>query len=119
MFPFFPNRAQSDANGVDEVLRRYNEITPDLIFSGPTNFAPLIRKAVDIVRKKGQYHILLIIADGEVVKEEETRAAIVEAANYPLSIVTIGVGDGPFEAMHRFDDALAERRFDNVRPALP
>lgn len=38
-----------------------------LILAGPTSFAPLIRKAMDIVVKEElRYHVLLIIADGQV-----------------------------------------------------
>lgn len=36
------------------------------------------------------YHILLIIADGGVCDITETIDTIVEASNYPLSIVCIG-----------------------------
>jgi hypothetical protein len=36
--------------GVSEVLSRYNEILPRVELSGPTSFAPLIRKSVEIVR---------------------------------------------------------------------
>lgn len=35
--------------------------------AGPTSFAPVIDAAIDIVEKSnGQYHVLVIIADGQV-----------------------------------------------------
>jgi E3 ubiquitin-protein ligase RGLG len=39
VFPFFPDRP---CQTFREVLARYNEITPKLQLSGPTNFAPLV-----------------------------------------------------------------------------
>ena len=37
-------------------------------FKGPTSFAPAIRAAIDVVKASGnQYHILVIIADGQVL----------------------------------------------------
>jgi len=58
---------------LNQVLQRYTEITPALQFSGPTNFAPLIHAAIDIVKaNRREYHILLIIADGQVTSEKAT-----------------------------------------------
>jgi E3 ubiquitin-protein ligase RGLG len=99
-----------------------------LRLSGPTSYAPVVEAAVDIVEKSGgQYHVLLIIADGQVTRsvntsdnelspqEEHTINSIVNASGYPLSIVLVGVGDGPWEDMKKFDDKLPTRDFDNFQ----
>ena len=41
----------SSCVGFHEVLEMYNKITPTVHMHRPTNFAPLIYKAIDIVRK--------------------------------------------------------------------
>ncbi|CAL5402476.1 unnamed protein product [Camellia sinensis] len=77
----------SPCHGFEEVLSCYKQIVPNLRLS-------------DIVEKSGgQYHVLVIIAD----------------ANYPLSIVLVGVGDGPWEDMKKFDDKVPDREFDNFQ----
>lgn len=113
VFPFYNNG--HICHGFNEVLDRYNEIIPSLTLSGPTNFAPLILEAIDIVKKRKSYHILIIVADGQVNEEEDTINAIIKASEYPLSIVVVGVGDGPWDLMEEFDNYLTSRTFDNFQ----
>ncbi|KAK1281938.1 E3 ubiquitin-protein ligase RGLG2 [Acorus calamus] len=126
VFSFHSDR--TPCHGFEEVLECYRKIVPYLKLSGPTSFAPIVEQAVDIVeRSGGQYHVLVIIADGQVTRsidtrsgdmspqEEKTINSIVTASSYPLSIVLVGVGDGPWEDMQRFDDKIPARDFDNFQ----
>ncbi|DBA00132.1 TPA: hypothetical protein N0F65_000455, partial [Lagenidium giganteum] len=111
----------------ERIRSRYREIVPNVVMAGPTSFAPIINEAVNIVNQTGQYHILVIIADGQVTRsvdipphavsknEKETIDAITYASNFPLSIVMVGVGDGPWESMVYFDNYLMHRKFDNFQ----
>jgi len=106
--------------GIDGVLQAYRQALRDASFSGPTSFAPLIDKAVSLVKESGNaMHTLLILADGQVSPVQDcdvaTRDAIVRAAGVPLSIVTIGLGDGPWADMVDFDNGLPQRDFDNFQ----
>ncbi len=103
--------------GAAELLEVYARVIPTLTLSGGTNFAPIIHKAVEWVRRTGEYHILYILTDGIVVDDDlkDTRQAIIEASQWALSIVIIGVGDGPWDEMKHLDNDLPERKFDNVQ----
>ncbi|XP_044486229.1 E3 ubiquitin-protein ligase RGLG2-like [Mangifera indica] len=126
VFSFYPD--ESFCNGFEEVLQRYRELVPGLRLAGPTSFAPIIEMAITIVEQSGgQYHVLLIIADGQVTRsvdtarnqlspqEKKTVEAIVKASEYPLSIILVGVGDGPWDMMREFDDNIPARAFDNFQ----
>ncbi|CAG7896167.1 hypothetical protein BRARA_B03874 [Brassica rapa] len=126
VFSFYPDNKSCE--GLDKAVKRYREIVPHLKLSGPTSFAPVIDAAIDIVEQNNmQYHVLVIIADGQVTRnpdvppgrlspqEEATINSIMAASHYPLSIVLVGVGDGPWDTMKQFDDNIPHREFDNFQ----
>ncbi|CAG9460257.1 unnamed protein product [Pedinophyceae sp. YPF-701] len=125
---FCLNDANQPCQGLDECLWRYRQVSPHVKLSGPTSFAPAIYEAMHTVAESGgQYHILLIIADGAITRasslpasklspqEVDTIDAIVAASEMPLSIVMVGVGDGPWDQMQDFDDKIPQRKFDNFQ----
>uniref|UniRef100_A0A453K4K4 RING-type domain-containing protein n=1 Tax=Aegilops tauschii subsp. strangulata TaxID=200361 RepID=A0A453K4K4_AEGTS len=126
VFAFNPD--ERPCYGFQEALARYREIVPHLRLSGPTSFSPIIEMATTIVEQSGgQYHVLVIIADGQVTRsvntefgqlstqEQMTVDAIVQASEFPLSIILVGVGDGPWDMMNEFDDNIPARSFDNFQ----
>ncbi|XP_022978609.1 E3 ubiquitin-protein ligase RGLG3-like [Cucurbita maxima] len=126
VFSFYPDHRP--CKGFKEALFRYREILPYLNLSGPTSFAPVIDSAISIVEKSNwQYHVLVIVADGQVTRnpdappgrlsfqEQATINSIVAASHYPLSIILVGVGDGPWDAMQKFDDNIPRCAFDNFQ----
>lgn len=116
VFSFHSNN--QPAEGLDGLVQKYRQIVPLVDLSGPTSFAPLINQAIRHVFHNGmQFHVLLILADGQISAScmQETQNAIVNAAKFPISIVMIGVGDGPWNAMQYFDDSLPAREWDNFQ----
>lgn len=105
---------------------RYRDVVPHVVMAGPASFAPLIHQSLAIVNETGEFHVLFIIASGHLagssrellaeldVNEQKTIDAIKLASHFPLSIVIVGVGDGPWDGMKQYKRFLHNRKFDNL-----
>lgn len=96
-----------DINGIDKVLEIYKSVVPNLTFSGPTYFSPLLKTILTEI-KKGinigfNYHIILILTDGVINDMDETIDQIIDACSLPVSIIIVGVGDADFTNMKILD----------------
>ena len=96
---------QSEVDGIERIMMAYKNAIKAVDLSRPTLFSPVIRKTIQYIDLDGQnnYHILLIITDGQITDEDATKQAIVEASVLPLSIVIVGVGNADFSSMGRLD----------------
>jgi E3 ubiquitin-protein ligase RGLG len=76
--------------GMEGILAAYYHAIPRVVMSGPTCFAPAIRRAVDLYKaaKKKELLICVILADGQVTQPKETDKAVVEANRFPISIIS-------------------------------
>ena len=98
--------------------------------SGTSGFAPIIHRAVTETRLHPRcLHILVLICTNAMadvksvphleqqcrIAREATTKAILEASDVPLSIIAIGVGDGPWGVYEAFNDHLHWRKFDNFQ----
>eukprot|EP01012_Entosiphon_sulcatum_P006853 TRINITY_DN13334_c0_g1_i2.p1 TRINITY_DN13334_c0_g1~~TRINITY_DN13334_c0_g1_i2.p1 ORF type:complete len:661 (-),score=137.80 TRINITY_DN13334_c0_g1_i2:246-2228(-) len=93
MFPCSLNNDYVSVQGVQGIIDVYAQALLRVQLYGPTNFAPLIRKATEEARsEKSKYTVLLILTDGEITDMDATKDALVDAGPAPLSVVIVGVG---------------------------
>lgn len=95
--------------GVDGIVAAYRIALAGVTLSGPTHFADSIvhatrlAAAVPFSATHQEYHVLLLVTDGEVMDMAASQQAISAAADVPLSIIIVGVGQGPFGRMQDLD----------------
>ena len=96
----------------EALVRGYEERIGAVKLAGPTSFAPAIRKAIELSLARGNKDLLfaLIVADGPMNVRAHTEAALVEAGRLPIVVLCIGVGDGPFDALHKLEQDLQEAK---------
>jgi len=107
-FPLSLNQSNVELKSWEGVLQAYTQCVKAVTLNGPTNFAPTIMSMKNIAMRTSQqnpmiYHILLIMTDGQVTDELQTKDAIISCTELPLSIIIIGVGDADFGDMGELD----------------
>jgi hypothetical protein len=114
-FPLNGSTATPSVFGVPGILQAYTHALSYVSLWGPTNFAPLINTVCDLVRSsqapgKLSYSILLILTDGIITDMKDTKDALVRAADLPLSVVIVGIGNADFDAMDELDGDITPVR---------
>ncbi|CAL1389240.1 unnamed protein product [Linum trigynum] len=103
-----------EVEGIHGILMAYSSALYNVSFAGPTLFGPVITKAASIASKSlenggRKYYVLLIITDGVITDLQETKDAIVQASDLPLSILIVGVGGADYKEMEILDGDRGER----------
>lgn len=107
VFPCTGNPNADEVPGLQGIFDVYTFALKHVKLNGPTHFAPVFQKIVDITKARGvdtdNYTFFMIITDGVIHDFQETANLLVKAAELPMSIVIIGVGNEDFEIMRRLD----------------
>jgi len=118
-FPLNFNMQNPFCSGIQGVEMAYMNAIQSVQLYGPTNFAPVIRHVTKFAHDEAQkqaasnYFVLLILTDGEITDFEDTKEAIVNASQLPMSIIIVGVGNADFSKMDDLDGdqcRLVDRR---------
>ncbi|PNW85064.1 hypothetical protein CHLRE_03g170200v5 [Chlamydomonas reinhardtii] len=108
-FPMGPNGPDGVCLGIPGLLEAYKRGLVEWSLSGPTYFAPVIRRAADMARETvnaggaPKYTVLLIMTDGDVMDMSNTIEAIIDASHLPMSILIVGIGRDEFTKMNKLD----------------
>ena len=104
-FPLTGDPLNPYVNGYESILEIYRRTMPEIKLSGPTYFSEILRAQISIIQNSGpnNYHILLILTDGDIHDYNETVNLIVRASELPLSILIVGIGWENFLQLKKLD----------------
>jgi hypothetical protein len=98
--PFFSN--------FKELFTVYEWALNQIIFSGPTQFAPMLEKVIEFAKARfelnpNNYTAFLLLTDGVINDSQATIDQIVKACHFPISIIIVGIGNEDFKNMDVLD----------------
>eukprot|EP01094_Clydonella_sp_ATCC50884_P026912 TRINITY_DN7530_c0_g1_i1.p1 TRINITY_DN7530_c0_g1~~TRINITY_DN7530_c0_g1_i1.p1 ORF type:complete len:632 (+),score=109.72 TRINITY_DN7530_c0_g1_i1:135-2030(+) len=99
-----PLKEVEESQGEDDgmsVIDIYRSSVPRIRFAGPSVLSHIIDCAVaqamgNDADQSIRYTVLVIITDGDICDARDVADLLVEASALPLSIIFVGVGQGPF-----------------------
>ena len=116
-FPMNMNLDDPTVAGVKGIIDAYTSGIQKITLNGPTILGDILNLTENKVRQFSNphnYHILLIFTDGQVNDLEECIAKVIELSMLPVSVIIIGLGNGPFDGMEVLDcdgtDARGRRK---------
>jgi len=112
------------AHGIPAILQAYRQVFGSgVVMSGPTSFQEVIdlvavtatsRQEQYVTMGRQAYTVLLILTDGAVADVAATQQALRRAADAPLSVVIVGIGNEDFGAMQFLDDFAHEAQIRDI-----
>ena len=124
-FPLNLDTQDPNMSDLNMILQNYWNCVDKVTLWGPTNFAPIIKTAVDqslqnqqMFNDKREYSVLLILTDGAISDMDNTMRQIARAQTAPISIIIVGVGSADFSSMELLDGDAGGNSFSKVRDCV-
>ena len=107
-FPINFNHQNPFVDKFDTLFKAYHHCIQNIIFSGPTLFAPILNQINEFTKRRYQndpynYSVFLLLTDGIINDLQESIDEIVKGCYLPLSIVIVGIGNENFDKMEILD----------------
>ena len=105
-FPLTGDPTNPEVLGLQGIMQAYAGAIHQVGLSGPTFFEHIFNYANYIAKvnePNNVYTILMVLTDGEIHDMGKTQNLIKAAANLPLSIIIVGVGNENFVEMRKLD----------------
>lgn len=101
--------------GINSIISNYRNAVRNTTLCGPTYFQPLVEyiRANFIMNENQEYNIFIICTDSKINDMDETVNSLVAISNLPISIIILGIGDGIFDGMERFNEERLEDKNGN------
>ena len=108
LFALNGNIFRPEVRGIEGIENWYKKNMNNIMYSGPTYFAPLLKFWNEMVtfeweKNIKRYYIYLLLTDGTNHDIENTIEQVVLSSKLPVSIIIIGIGDADFSNMKFLD----------------